>query len=131
MKLYRVIFPVKDIEIAMRFYSRVFEHPGERVSPGRHYFDCGGVVLACYDPVADGDDLASGWSHHPNQYAYFSVSDLPATLERVKAAGGEIVSSIETMPWGETLFYARDPSGNPISFVDERTTFTGGSEARC
>ena len=125
MKLYRVILPVKDIEAAARFYSRVFEQPGERVSPGRHYFDCGGVVLACYDPVADGDDLESGWSHHPNQYAYFSVSDLPATLERVKDAGGEILASIEKMPWGETLFYARDPSGNPISFVDKKTAFTG------
>ncbi|MCZ6779261.1 MAG: VOC family protein [Acidobacteria bacterium] len=129
MKLYRVILPVKGIESAVRFYSQVFEQAGERVSPGRHYFECGGVVLACYDPVADGDDLASGWVHHSNQYVYFAVSDLPATLKQVEAAGGEIVSTIERMPWGETLFYARDPSGNPISFADERTTFTGGSGA--
>jgi hypothetical protein len=29
------------------------------------------------------------------------------------------------MPWGERLFYAKDPSGNPICFVDEGTLFTG------
>ena len=29
--------------------------PGSRVSSGRHYFDCGGTILACYDALADGD----------------------------------------------------------------------------
>jgi catechol 2,3-dioxygenase-like lactoylglutathione lyase family enzyme len=54
-RLFRVILPVTDIEEAKKFYGLVLGMPGERVSPGRHYFDCGGTVLACYDPVADGD----------------------------------------------------------------------------
>lgn len=29
------------------------------------------------------------------------------------------------MPWGERMFWAADPFGNPISFVDEKTKFTG------
>jgi len=29
------------------------------------------------------------------------------------------------MPWGETMFYALDPFGNPISFVKAGTEFTG------
>jgi hypothetical protein len=29
------------------------------------------------------------------------------------------------MPWGERMFWARDPFDNPISFVDEKTVFTG------
>jgi len=52
-KLFRVILPVTDIEKARTFYGLVLGTPGERVSPGRHYFDCGGTLLACYDPVAD------------------------------------------------------------------------------
>ncbi|MGA8663757.1 MAG: VOC family protein [Thermoplasmata archaeon] len=28
-------------------------------------------------------------------------------------------------PWGERSFYATDPSGNPLCFVDSRTLFTG------
>lgn len=75
--------------------------------------------------MADGDELGEGWQRHPFQYLYFSVPDLEAALERVQAAGGTIDGPIETMPWGEHLFYARDPSGNPISFVDEATLFTG------
>ncbi len=127
--LYRVIHPVGDIERAARFYSQVFGGPGERVSPGRHYFRCGGTVLACYDPVADGDDPGEGWRHHAHQYLYFAVPDLEAVCERVREAGGRIEREIESMPWGERLFYARDPFDNPICFVDERTLFVGSTNS--
>ncbi|MGA3068293.1 MAG: VOC family protein, partial [Tepidisphaeraceae bacterium] len=56
-KLFRVILPVSDIEAATKFYSELLADPGRRVSPGRHYFNCGGVILACFDPKADGDDF--------------------------------------------------------------------------
>ena len=123
--LYRVIHPVRDIEVAADFFSAVLGTAGERVSPGRHYFECGSTILACYDPVADGDDAGDGWRHHGNQYLYFAVPDLDATCRAVAEVGGEIIADIETMPWGERIFYALDPSGNPISFVDESTVFTG------
>ena len=123
--LYRAIQPVTDIDAAARFYSVVLGEAGERVSPGRHYFRCGGTVLACYDPAADGDALEDGWRHHSNQYLYFAVSNLEDILRRVAEAGGSIDGSIEDMPWGERLFYAKDPFGNPIAFVDEVTVFVG------
>jgi len=56
------------------------------------------------------------------------VTDLDATCESVAQAGGEITAAIETMPWGERIFYARDPGGTPIAFVDQSTVFTGSSE---
>ena len=124
-KLYRVILPVMDIEDAAAFYGHVLDLPGERVSPGRHYFDCDGTILACYDPVADGDDTAPAWRHHFNQYIYFAVEDLSDVRERVHRAGGTSVTEITAMPWGERLFYALDPFGNPISFVEDSTAFTG------
>lgn len=126
-KLYRVILPVSDIDLAAKFYSYVFQVDGERVSPGRHYFDCGGVILACYNPAADGDDVGQGWRHHDNQYVYFSVSDLAAIRVRIEAAGGQILTEIESMPWGERIFYALDPIGSRLSFVDEATIFIGSS----
>jgi len=125
ISLYRVIQPVTDIEAAARFYSAVLGLQGERVSPGRHYFLCGGVVLACYDPVKDGDGMGDGWRRHFNEYVYFSVDDLEQTLGRVAESGGQIEGDIESMPWGERMFYAKDPFGNPISFVDQETVFTG------
>ena len=124
-RLYRVILPVADIERAATFYGTVFGTPGQRISDGRHYFRCGGTILACYDPVADRDGEQSGWRFHPCQYLYFAVPDLEATLARVETARGTIDAGIETMPWGERLFYARDPFGSRICFVDDRTLFTG------
>lgn len=57
--LFRVIVPVSDTHRAAAFYGAVLDDVGQRVSPGRHYFDCEGTILACYDPGADGDSRAS------------------------------------------------------------------------
>lgn len=123
--LYRVILPVSDIEAAAKFYSHVLDDVGERVSPGRHYFNCNGVILACYSPSADGDDLGNGWSFHENQYFYFSVPDLNVIRKRIEQAGGHNLTEIETMPWGETMFYATDPLGSRLSFAQSDTLFKG------
>lgn len=124
--LFRVILPVTDIEQAALVYGQLLGTSGQRVSPGRHYFDGTGALLACYDPVADGDGLQEGWKSHPKQYLYFAVANLEATLQNAISAGCQIVEGgIQTMPWGERLFWAKDPFGNPISFVDETTAFTG------
>lgn len=125
VQLFRVILPVSDIERAAKFYVEVFGIQGDRVSRGRHYFNCSGTILACYDPVADGDDLGEGWRPHFNQYLYFAVNDLKSTFERAHSAGAEITGDIHTYPWGERCFYAKDPFGNPIAFVEQSTVFTG------
>lgn len=126
-RIYRVIQPVTDIDQAAAFYDRLLGFPGERVSAGRHYFDCGGVILACYDPEADGDDPGEGWTRHPSEYVYFSVDDLEAVHRRAAEIGVDELTEIGEMPWGERMFYGRDPFGNPISFVARGTEFTGGS----
>ena len=121
-RFYRVILPVDEIALAEKFYSTLLDDPGSRVSPGRHYFDCAGMILACYDPEADGD----GWRHHPNQYFYFAVDDLDGLFGRANWLGfRKIDASIKEMPWGERLFYGQDPFGNSVCFVDSKTLFTG------
>lgn len=129
-RLFRVILPVSDIEEAERAYEQLLDIPGERVSPGRHYFNLGGVILALYDPRADGDALGEGWKHHSNQYIYIAVEDLEAALGRARKAGFSELTPIATMPWGERLFYAVDPSGNPISVVDALTLFLGSKSTK-
>jgi catechol 2,3-dioxygenase-like lactoylglutathione lyase family enzyme len=121
--LYRVILPVGDIERAAAFYGRLLAMPGERVSPGRHYFDCEGTILACYDPRADGDDF-DAW---PNAgHLYLAVDALEAVFARAQVEDcRELDADIETRPWGERSFYLVDPWGNPLCFVDRRTVFTG------
>ena len=105
---------------------------GRRVSPGRHYFECEGTILACFDPEADGD----GYAAKPNpEPLYLAVSDLRATYDACRAAGARLAAGappgvgplgeIAKRPWGEESFYASDPFGNPICFVSRASVFTG------
>jgi catechol 2,3-dioxygenase-like lactoylglutathione lyase family enzyme len=123
-RLFRVILPVSDIDGAAAYYGAVLEQPGVRVSPGRHYFGCGGTILACFSPRSDGDP----WDATPNpDHVYFAVADLEACFQRVAGQPhGAVLRPIETQPWGERSFYCRDPFGNKLCFVDERTLFTAG-----
>ncbi len=129
--LYRVILPVSDIERAQRFYAAVLGTDGTRVSPGRHYFDCEGTILACFDPRADGD----GYDAVPNpEPIYFAVDDLDATFQAARLAGARVPEevdpstgpgSIAVRPWGERSFYAFDPFGNQLCVVSRDSVFRG------
>ncbi|HLF34514.1 MAG TPA: VOC family protein [Cyclobacteriaceae bacterium] len=126
MHLYRIIFPVNDINEATNFYSNVFEQAGLRVSPGRHYFDLGGTILAIYDPIADGDVIKQPWTFHENQYIYIATDNLESVHKKFHNSNSKHVDKrVQLMPWGEKLFYANDPFGNPICFVDGKTIFKG------
>ena len=131
-KLYRIIVPVSDLDAAASFYSAVLGTPGERVSGGRHYFDCGGTILACYHPGGDGDDAVL--PPLPD-HLYFSTDDVASVRARVQEAGGKLADgevhgapagAVARRPWGEVSFYAIDPFGNQLCFVEEGTEFLGG-----
>lgn len=120
-RLFRVIVPVFDIDTAQRFYEAILDLEGKRVSPERHYFDCEGTILACFDPTRFHEH-----EHAPNpETIYLAVDDLEAALARCEAAGAEITAGIEPKSWGETSFYFRDPFGNELCFVARDTMFTG------
>ena len=130
--LFRVIVSVSDIERAARFYADVLGDPGRRVSPGRHYFDCEGTILACNDPQADGD----GYAAKPNpEPLYLAVSDLEATYDACRRAGAIFsaesppdvgpLGRIVKRPWDEESFYLSDPFGNPVCFVSRESVFKG------
>lgn len=126
MKLYRIILPVGNIEKAAQFYSSLLGMSGERVSPGRHYFNLEGTILACYDPKADGDDGDPQWKMHDNQYIYIAVDNLEETFQTLQGLNPLMMDdTIEKMPWGERLFYLNDPWGNPVCFVERSTIFSG------
>ena len=63
----------------------------------------------------------------PNpDHVYFSVADLDAVFARARQLPcRQIDAEIKTQPWGERCFYAQDPFGNGLCFVDAKTLFTG------
>jgi catechol 2,3-dioxygenase-like lactoylglutathione lyase family enzyme len=51
----------------------------------------------------------------------FVVDDVDAEYERLKAEGVDIVTDIETEPWGERFFQVADPNGVVIQLVQWMT----------
>ena len=95
LRIFRIILPVPDIEKGQEFYEFLLDKKGTRVSPGRHYFDCNGVILAVFDPRADTDE----WDAQPNPgHIYFAVSDLESLHRRALTAG------CKKVPAGDAVF---------------------------
>jgi catechol 2,3-dioxygenase-like lactoylglutathione lyase family enzyme len=122
-KIYRIILPVSDLAKALEFYSSLLGVEGRHVGGGRVYFDCGAVILAFLESEKP-----------PNaEYIYFAVPDLEAVYARASALDclaaieihGAPAGEIVVRPWRERSFYAFDPFGNGLCFVDENTLFTG------
>ena len=131
-RIFRILLPVHDIDRAATFYESILSQAGKRVSPGRHYFNCEGLILACFDPAADGD----GYDAVPlTEPIYIAVDNLQSVYDSAKDAGASFsdeevpdvgsLGKIEERPWGEVSFYASDPFGNPLCFVSSESVFTG------
>jgi predicted enzyme related to lactoylglutathione lyase len=127
--LYRVILQVSDLDHAAEFYGKLLNDPGRRIPrASRHYIDCGPVILALVDVTAGGEEAKP-----LPDYIYFSVGDLDQIHERARDLGclstedvhGASAGEIVVRPWGERSFYAKDPWGNGLCFVDSNTLFTG------
>ena len=125
--LFRVTLEVGDLEEAAAFYSRLLETPGRRHPGARHYFDCGGVILAVLDPTQ------GGLLPTPvPKSLYFSVRDLDAVHVRAAALNalapyqvhGEPAAEPARRPWGERSFYVVDAWGNDLCFVEDGTLYT-------
>jgi catechol 2,3-dioxygenase-like lactoylglutathione lyase family enzyme len=127
-KVFRVILEVSDLDKTTAFYSKLLGIQGRRIRGGRHYFDCGMVILGLLDVSLGGKSP----SPIP-EYLYFAVSNLEEMHSRAGALGclskeevhEESAAEIVVRPWGERSFYAEDPWGNGLCFVDEKTLFTG------
>jgi catechol 2,3-dioxygenase-like lactoylglutathione lyase family enzyme len=126
-QFFRLNIEVGDLDAAAAFYGTLLGLPG-RKQPGRRcYFDCGPVTLQVLDVSSKGQP------HPAAKSLYFTVENLEAAFEHAKALrclshedvhdapGGGIV----VRPWGERSFYAEDPWGNSLCFVEEGTVYTG------
>jgi predicted enzyme related to lactoylglutathione lyase len=126
-QFFRLNIEVGNLDQAINFYSILLGVQGRKQPGARSYFECGPVTLSAIDVSSMGSP------HTAAKALYFTVKNLEAAFERAKelgclsqesvhdAPGGGIV----VRPWGERSFYAEDPWGNPLCFVEEETVYTG------
>jgi predicted enzyme related to lactoylglutathione lyase len=126
-QFFRLNVEVGNLEEAINFYSTFLGVQGRKQPGARSYFECGPVTLSVIDVSSVGSP------HTAAKALYFTVRDLDAAFARANelgclsqesvhdAPGGGIV----VRPWGERSFYAVDPWGNPLCFVEEGTVYTG------
>ncbi len=123
-RLFRLNIEVGDLAAARRFYEELLGEPGRGQAGNRFYINAGAIVLQVVGVPAP----------HPAAKAlYFSTAELDAIHARAAAAGAlsqELVhglkgGDVSVKPWGERSFYANDPWGNPLCFVEAGTEYLG------
>jgi catechol 2,3-dioxygenase-like lactoylglutathione lyase family enzyme len=130
--IFRLLLPARDLPQSRRFYEAILGAPGRLVAEGRVYFDCGEVILG----VLDYSRVPKARWPRVSEAIYFAVSDLETVFRRAKKLrcltpgllhgdNDSPLGEVRVRPWGERSFYAQDPAGNPICFVDRATVFTG------
>jgi predicted enzyme related to lactoylglutathione lyase len=120
IRIHRLALPVENIDAAANFYTNLLDNPGKRIAPDRHYYDLGNFILALYEPA----DRGTGWSFEQNQYFYLSTPDLDLMRKKVEDGGGKCLTENAKMPWGETMFFATDPSGGRLGICEEDSLFS-------
>jgi len=126
-KLFRVTLEVADLERATQLYAALFGLDGQRYPGARHYFDCGGVIVAVLDVSRGGMPPTPG-----PKSLYFAVDDVDSVHARAEQLGvlapyqvhGEPASAVTTRPWGERSFYVVDPWGNALGCCENGTLYT-------
>lgn len=134
-RIFRILVPAKSLAESQRFYETLLGVPGRTVGGGRIYFDCGPVILGVLDYSRWEEDQFP----RPAESIYFATDRIEEVHRRAVELGcttkellhgdpespmGEIV----VRPWGERSFYAEDPAGNSLCFVEAGTLFTGTPE---
>lgn len=127
-QLFRINIEVGDLARAQTFYETLLGLQGRPQPGSRFYMNAGAVALQVVDVTAFG-----GAPHPAAKALYFSVADLDALHARavsLNALSGDMVhgvsgGAISVKPWGERSFYANDPWGNPLCFVEAGTVYAG------
>jgi predicted enzyme related to lactoylglutathione lyase len=122
-RLFRINIEVGDIGRAQAFYETLLGVPGRPQMGRRCYFDAG-VTLQVVQTDAP---------HVAAKALYFLTGDLDTAHGRAAELGclskeavhGEPGGQPVVRPWGERAFYADDPWGNPLYFVEAGTVYEG------
>ena len=123
-RLFRLNIEVGDIAEAQGFYEELLGLEGRPQMGSRCYFDAGPVTLQV---------VQTSIPHTAAKALYFVLAELGPVHARATSLGclssekvhGEPAGQSVVRPWGERSFYADDPWGNPLCFVEAGTIYAG------
>src|SRR4030095_4752355 len=121
-RLFRLNIEGGELERAASFYAELLGQEGRLQMGARCFFRAGDVTLQV---------VAVDRPQRAAKALYFAVGDLDEVHKRAAALGclsremvhGTPACEAVVRPWGERSFYAEDPWGNPLCFVDEGTIY--------
>ncbi len=103
-----LVYPVKDVEKAKAFYGKLLD-----LEP---------YVASSYYVGYRTDEMEVGLD--PNSkvgpIAYVDVTDINASLEEMKMAGGEVARDIRDVGGGLLVALVKDADGNVVGFRQKR-----------
>ena len=114
-KINYVEFPAKDIDLAKKFFSVVFNWTFEDYGPEYTAFSNAGIDGGFYK-----SELVTSTNTGSVLVVLYS-NDLESTQVRVESAGGSIVKPIFSFPGGRR-FHFNDPNGNEYAVWSEVNT---------
>jgi uncharacterized protein len=112
-KICYVQIPASDLARSVEFYETVFSWNIRRRGDGEVAFD---------DTV---NEVSGAWvtgrppSAEPGLLIYVLVESVERTLERIVAAGGEVVTPPKLHGEGEAFATFRDPAGNVLGIFQQ------------
>jgi glyoxylase I family protein len=116
-----VRYQVKDVARSVEFYTRQLGFKLEQqVLPAFAQVSVGELKLALSGPAASGSrPMPDGQSQEPGGWnrIMLKVSDLPAQIAALEAAGVRFRNKMETGPGGRQI-QLEDPDGNPIELFE-------------
>jgi predicted enzyme related to lactoylglutathione lyase len=106
-----MIYPVKDIASAKRFYSEI---AGVAPYADEPYYV--GFRIADQDLGLDPNGHSRGMT---GPVAYWHVDDIQGTLQALLDAGGETQEAIRDVGGGRLIATVKDADGNPVGLLQD------------
>lgn len=115
------ILAVRDLRRSVAFYRAAFGWPVRIEVPVLVEFELpGGTGLSLYQREGFARNTGTEPALPPAQGTtgtelYLHCDELEALIERIRAAGGQVLTPLAPRSWGDEAAYFADPDGNVIA----------------
>jgi predicted enzyme related to lactoylglutathione lyase len=119
-RLTLTLLATSDLARSVAFYEAVFGWKRTVDFPVIVQFELpGGMSLGLYAASGFGANTGTmpslpGPGSISGTELYFHPADLDATIDKMKAAGGRLLSELAPRDWGDEAAYFADPDGNVV-----------------